>query len=72
MKRPKVKDFYLRGITIGGISHRKFSDQPLLTNETLATGSARTFKDINFGRYYALIIGNQGLHLFRAFALAYF
>ncbi|MFO1369857.1 MAG: caspase family protein [Marinagarivorans sp.] len=41
------------------LAYRKFSDQPLLTNETLPTGSARTFKDINFGRYYALIIGNQ-------------
>ncbi|HEY6529197.1 MAG TPA: caspase family protein [Cellvibrionaceae bacterium] len=41
------------------LAYRKFSEQPLLTNETLAASTPRTFKDINFGRYYALIIGNQ-------------
>jgi uncharacterized protein len=41
------------------LAYRKFSSQPLLKPETLSESAPRHFKNINFGRYYALIIGNQ-------------
>ena len=41
------------------LAYRKFSTQETLKPAPLTAVDSRKFKDINFGRYYALIIGNQ-------------
>lgn len=41
------------------VAYRKFSDVDFLAPERLADSEARVFQDINFGRYFALIIGNE-------------
>jgi hypothetical protein len=41
------------------LAYRKFTQNELLTPESLDLGADRVAKDINFGRYFALIIGNE-------------
>lgn len=41
------------------VAYRKFSDVDFLAPDRLAESEARVFQDINFGRYFALIIGNE-------------
>ncbi|HEY7774743.1 MAG TPA: caspase family protein, partial [Marinagarivorans sp.] len=41
------------------LAYRKFTQNELLTPASFDLGAERVAKDINFGRYYALIIGNQ-------------
>ena len=41
------------------VAYRNMSTGELLTPKDLDVGEQRFFKDINFGRYFALIIGNQ-------------
>ncbi len=41
------------------IAYRNMSSGEILTPKSLDDSEQRVFKDINFGRYFALIIGNQ-------------
>ena len=41
------------------LAYRKFTQNELLTPSTFDLGAERVAKDINFGRYFALIIGNE-------------
>lgn len=41
------------------VAYRKYSNEDFLAPTTLTDATSRVVKDINFGRYYALIIGNQ-------------
>lgn len=41
------------------VAYRNFSNDELLLPKDISASEQRVFKDINFGRYFALIIGNQ-------------
>lgn len=41
------------------VAYRKFTTEDFLAPKSLDEVSSRVVKDVNFGRYYALIIGNQ-------------
>ena len=46
------------------VAYRKFSSEGMLRPETLSKANSLVLKDVEFGRYFALIIGNQDyLHL---------
>src|SRR5690606_4989500 len=41
------------------VAWRKHNDQSFLSPQALEEGTSTVVRDINFGRYFALIIGNQ-------------
>lgn len=41
------------------VAYRQYADQDFLSPQSLDQVATRVVEDINFGRYYALIIGNQ-------------
>lgn len=64
-----LKDLYSRAETeksslseqLSGLSlaYRNVKESPLLSPESMQTVDERVLKDMNFGRYFAVIIGNQ-------------